>query len=178
MSPRTRIPAVIAFGLALAACGKSEAPAEAPVAETQPAPTLEEPKPAEGFTTEAPEGAIVARAAPDAAAAPPPMPAVVQSPNIPGHEDRRLRKAIAEVPAAMLGGQLTEITAEEAYDRAFKALYMYLGQRRIPTQSFYLKYQDDQAGYWIFMFFGDPTPGEGMYVHVRVFPDGRAEIVD
>lgn len=181
MSPRTRILAVFALGLALAACGKSEAPAEAPVAETPPAPTVEEPKPAEGFTTEAPEGAAGtagAPAAPGAAAVPPPMPAVVQSPNIPGHEDRRLRKAVAEVPAAMLGGQLTEISSEEAYDRAFKALYGYLGQRRIPTQSFYLKYRDNQAGYWIFMFFGDPPPGDGMYVHVRVFPDGRAEIVD
>lgn len=181
MSPRTRILAVLALGLALAACGKSEAPAEAPVAETPPAPTVEEPKPAEGFTTEAP-GAQVGPGAddalPDSAVAPPPIPAVVQSPNIPGHEDRRLRKAVAEVPAAMLGGQLTEISGEEAYDRAFKALYGYLGQRRIPTQSFYLKYRDDQAGFWIFMFFGDPPPGDGMYVHVRVFPDGRAEIVD
>lgn len=178
MSPRTRIPAVIAFGLALAACGKSEAPAEAPVAETPPAPTVEEPKPAEGFTTEAPEGNAGAPAAPDAAAVPPPMPAVVQSPNIPGHEDRRLRKAVAEVPAAMLGGQLSDITQEQAYDRAFRALYHYLGQKRIATQSFYLKYYDQQGGFWTYMFFGDPVPGEGMYVHVRVFPDGRAEIVD
>jgi hypothetical protein len=178
MSPSQRTLAVLALGLILAACGKSEPPSEAPVAESAPVPAAEEPRPAEGFTTEAPAGQGEAVAGDTTPVAPPPMPAVVQSPNIPGHEDRRLRKAVAEVPAALLGGQVTDITQEEAYDRAFKALYHYLGQRRIPTQSFYLKYNDQQGGFWTYMFFGDPTPGEGMYVHVRVFPDGRAEIVD
>ncbi len=179
MSPMIRITAAMAAGVLLAACGKSESPADAPAADTPPAPVLAEPKPAEGFTTEAPDAHATGadREAPGEVA-PPPMPAVVQSPNIPGHEDRRLRKAVAEVPAALLGGQLTDISQEQAYDRAFKALYHYLGQKRIATQSFYLKYHDRQGGYWTYMFFGDPVPGEGMYVHVRVFPDGRAEIVD
>jgi uncharacterized protein (DUF2461 family) len=105
-------------------------------------------------------------------------PAVVQSPNIPGHEDRRLRKAIADVPAAMIGGAATDISPDQSYDRAFRALNYHLGQKRVPTQSFYLKYQEAQGGFTTYMFFGDPTPGEGMYVYVRVFPDGRAEIVD
>jgi hypothetical protein len=179
MSPSPRITAVLAFGFLLAACGKSEAPVEAPVVEAAPVSGVEEPRPAESFTTEAPEGADVDAATATALAAPAaPLPTVVQSPNIPGHEDRRLRKAVAEVPAALLGGQATDISADEAYDRAFKALYHYLGQRRIATQSFYLKYNDKQGGFWTYMFFGDPTPGEGLYVHVRVFPDGRAEIVD
>lgn len=170
------IPGALALALVLSACGKSEAPAEAPPAEAAPAPVVEEPKPAEGFTTGAPEPEVAAEAPAPAATAP--MPAVVQSPNIAGHEDRRLRKAIAEVPAALIGGAASDITADQAYDRAFKALYHHLAQKKVPTQSFYLKYNDKQGGYWTYMFFGDPTPGQGMYVHVRVFPDGRAEIVD
>jgi hypothetical protein len=176
MTKSHQILGTLALALVLAACGKSEAPAEAPSAEAAPAPMVEEPKPAEGFTTGAPEPELAAEAPAPAVTAP--MPAVVQSPNIAGHEDRRLRKAIAEVPAALIGGATSDITAEQAYDRAFKALYHHLAQKKIPTQSFYLKYNDSQGGYWTYMFFGDPTPGAGMYVHVRVFPDGRAEIVD
>lgn len=167
---------VLAITVLLAACGKDEAPTEAPAAAVAPAPGVEQPKPAEGFTTEAPvDQTAPAEAAPAPVAA---APAVVQSPNIPGHEDRRLRKAVAEVPAAMIGGAATDISPDQSYDRAFRALNYHLGQKRVPTQSFYLKYHESQGGYTTYMFFGDPPPGDGMYVYVRVFPDGRAEIVD
>jgi hypothetical protein len=167
---------VLALTVVLAACGKDEAPTEAPAAAVAPAPEVEQPKPAEGFTTAAP---VDPNASPEVAPAPvAAAPAVVQSPNIPGHEDRRLRKAIADVPAAMIGGAATDISPDQSYDRAFRALNYHLGQKRVPTQSFYLKYQEAQGGFTTYMFFGDPTPGEGMYVYVRVFPDGRAEIVD
>jgi hypothetical protein len=176
MSSPSRLAAIVALTvLAAAGCGREEPAPPASTAEAEAPAAAEEPRPAEGFTTEAPAPAT--DAAPPVAT-PAVTPVLVQSPNIPGHEDRRLRKAIAEVPAALLGGPATDITHDEAFDRAFKALYHYLGQKRVPTQSFYLKYQDQQGGYWTYMFFGDPTPGEGMYVHVRVFPDGRAEIVD
>ena len=169
--------AVLAFSLVLAACGKEESPAEAPVADATPEPAVEQPKPAEGFTTEAPASSPII-SAPSTAA--PVVREVTQmsAPNLANHEDRRLRKAVEEIPATLIGGIVADVSEEEAPQRAFRALYNYLDRKNIPKESFYLKYFDKDAGYWTFMFFGVPTAGEGLYVYVRLFPDGRAEIVD
>lgn len=164
--------ALLAVG-ALGACQRDTAPAPGePETGGNAVTAAPEPSPAEGFTTDAPAAAAT-NVAPAA-----PRPGVVLSPNIPGSEDRRLRKAIAEVSAAALGGPLQDATREEAYDRAFKALYSFLAQQRIPTESFYLKDKPDNSAYRTFMFFGEKAPGEGLYVYVRIFPDGRAEITD
>jgi hypothetical protein len=178
MTKSHQILGTLALALVLAACGKSEAPAEAPSAEAAPAPMVEEPKPAEGFTTEVAEvPPIVEVVKPSPSAAPATISNMI-APNVPNHEDRRFRKAIDEVPAALLGGQVQDVGEEDANQRAFRALYAYLARKRIPSETFYLKYYDKDAGYWTFMFFGIPWPNEGLYVYVRIFPDGRAEIVD
>lgn len=168
---------VLALTVVLAACGKDEAPAEAPAAAVAPAPEVDQPKPAEGFTTAAPESAPV-NSIPPAATTVVPEISRMSAPNLANHEDRRLRKALEEIPATLIGGIVPDVSEEEAPQRAFRALYTYLDRKNIPKESFYLKYFDKDAGYWTFMFFGVPTPGEGLYVYVRLFPDGRAEIVD
>lgn len=172
MSPSTRITAALALGLALTACGKTEAPADAAATDSAPAPALDEPKPADTFTTEmeASRRAV--------ASEPSPPRSVVLAPNIPDHEDRRLRRAIAELNAAETGGPIDLSSEEASAERAFTVLYSYLEKQRLPTDTFYMKYSDEVNGYRYYMFFGIPREGEGLYVHVRLFPDGRAEIVD
>lgn len=166
--------AVLAAAFTLASCGKDEKVENAAPLEAAASVESESPRPAEGFTTEAPVATMATPPAPITAEGAP----VVIAANIPGSEDRSLRKAIAEIPAAMLGGPANLAADAEPLDRAFQALNSYLAKRQIPSQTFYAKHQNYAHGYWTYMFFGDPKPGEGMYVHVRIFPDGRAEIVD
>lgn len=159
----------------LAACGRDEAspdPESAAPAEEAVEPSG--PVPADRFTTELPAPEAPAGSEGPVGAAP----ARVVAPNVPNHEDRRIRMAIEELPPAETGGPVNIADEAVSADRAFEVLYRYLGRKGLATESFYMKYSDEVGGYRYYMFFGVPVEGEGMYVHMRLFPDGRVEIID
>jgi hypothetical protein len=171
MTATVRLALIAALGVLVAACDRENAAPPSAADEAAAPVAADEPRPAEGFTTDAPEPGVVA-AAPTAAAP------VVIAPNVPNHDDRRIRKAIAEIPASVLGGPVDIADEDVSREHAFKALYRHVSGMGLPVDSFYRKYEDEVGGYRYYMFFGVPKEGEGLYVHVRVFPDGRAEIID
>ena len=141
----------------LAACGGETPPAPA-TAKSEPAPAPVEPAPAP--------------AAPPAVASPEPAPAQPGGPQ----ESFATKAATAAIPADAIGGSPVT-NMQEAWVRGNEALKKYCADNGIDSSSFFTKESPvEGGGYWTMQFFGDPK-GQGMYVGVRVFPDGRAEIV-
>lgn len=56
---------------------------------------------------------------------------------------------------------------------------MHLDSAGIASDSFYFKSSvEDMGGYWMMTFYGNPpTQPDGMYIDVRVYPDGSAEVM-
>jgi hypothetical protein len=140
----------------LAACG----------GDTPPAPVASKPEP-------------VAEAAPSpepapAPAAPVATPAAAASSG--EQESFATKAATAAIPADAIGGSPVT-NMPDAWTRGNEALKKYCADNSIPCDSFFTKESPVETnGYWTMQFFGDPN-GQAMYVGVRVFPDGRAEIV-
>jgi hypothetical protein len=76
-------------------------------------------------------------------------------------------------PDAIGGTPVTNI--QEAFVRGNAGMQKYCVDQGIPCDSFYVKDTIMEGEAWILQFFGNPH-NEGMYVNVRVFQDGRAEI--
>lgn len=139
----------------LAACGGETppvpvAPAPAPAAEAAPAPAP------------APATPVVATPAPAAPTG--------------EQESFATKAATAAIPADAIGGSPVT-NMQDAWTRGNEALKKYCADNGIPFDSFFTKESPVETnGYWTMQFFGDPN-GQGMYVGVRVYPDGRAEIV-
>jgi hypothetical protein len=76
-------------------------------------------------------------------------------------------------PDAIGGTPVTNI--QEAFVRGNAGMQKYCVDQGIPCESFYVKDTIMEGDAWILQFFGNPR-NEGMYVNVRVFQDGRAEI--
>jgi hypothetical protein len=142
----------------LAACGGEKPPApaaEAPVAAAEPAAPVAEPVPA--------PVASPVPATPD--------PAVPQQ-----QESFATKTATVAMPADAIGGSPVTNSAD-AWVRGNEAMKKYCADTAIPCDSFYVKESPQEtSGYYTMQFYGSPN-GEGMYVGVRVYPDGRAEIV-
>lgn len=136
----------------LAACG----------GETPPAPAAPQPQP------------VAAPAPPPPATAPtapPPPPASTGA-----QESFATKQATAAIPADAIGGSPVT-NMPDAWTRGNEALKKYCADNGIDCASFFTKESPVETnGYWTMQFFGDPN-GQAMYVGVRVYPDGRAEIV-
>jgi hypothetical protein len=158
------LPTLLLATLALAACG-GDPPPPAQTASTEPAK---------------------AAAPATAAEAPPAAPAIVPSPQPVAPADAAAQNqpqesfvtkaASAAIPADAIGGSPVTNQAD-AWVRGNEALKKYCADTALPCDSFYVKESPQEtAGYYTMQFFGAPN-GEGMYIGVRIFPDGRAEVI-
>lgn len=142
----------------LAACG----------GETPPAPAAPKPEP-------------VAEAAPPPAAAPAPAPVPAAAPSPAAtqtgeQESFSTKQAAAAIPADAIGGSPVT-NMPDAWTRGNEALKKYCADNGINCVNFFTKESPvETSGYWTMQFFGD-IDGQPAYVGVRVFPDGRAEVV-
>ena len=78
------------------------------------------------------------------------------------------------IPAEAIGGTPVA-NIQDAFTRGNAGMQKYCQDQGIPCGSFYVKDTVQEGGGWVLQFFGNPY-NEGMYVNVRVFPDGRAEV--
>lgn len=78
------------------------------------------------------------------------------------------------IPAEAIGGSPVA-NIQDAFTRGNAGMQKYCQDQGIPCGSFYVKDTVQEGGGWVLQFFGNPY-NEGMYVNVRVFPDGRAEV--
>lgn len=140
----------------LAACG----------GETPPAPTSAKSEPP------------AAPAEPAPAPAPAPAPVASPTPAAPSGEQESFatKQASAAIPADAIGGSPVT-NMQEAWVRGNDALKKYSEDNGWDFSTFFTKEEPVQTGgYWTMQFFGEGA-GQAMYIGVRVFPDGRAEIV-
>ena len=78
------------------------------------------------------------------------------------------------IPADAIGG--TPVTnLDDAYARGSAGLQKYCVDEGMPCDSFYAKDTTEQGDHWLLMYFGTPR-NQAMYINVRVYPDGRAEV--
>lgn len=141
----------------LAACG----------GETPPVPAATKPEPA------AEAAPAPAPAPPVAAPAPPPAPAPIQTGE---QESFATKQAAAAIPADAIGGSPVT-NMPDAWTRGNEALKKYCADAGINCANFFTKESPvETGGYWTMQFFGE-IDGQAAYVGVRVFPDGRAEVV-
>lgn len=148
------------FAAALAVgCGETPPPRPAPVAEV-PAPAPAEPAPAPAPAEPAPAPVVATPAPPTNGA----------------QESFATKDATAAIPADAIGGSPVTNQAD-AWVRGNEAARKYCEDNGIPFDSFYVKESPiETSGYYTMQFYGAPN-NQGMYIGVRVFPDGRAEIV-
>ena len=78
------------------------------------------------------------------------------------------------IPAEAIGGTPVA-NIQDAFTRGNAGMQKYCQDQGIPCESFYVKDTVQEGRGWVLQFFGNPY-NEGMYVNVRVFPDGRAEV--
>lgn len=78
------------------------------------------------------------------------------------------------IPAEAIGGTPVA-NIQDAFTRGNAGMQKYCQDQGIPCESFYVKDTVQEGEGWVLQFFGNPH-NEGMYVNVRVFPDGRAEV--
>lgn len=143
---------------ALAACG----------GETPPAPAKAEPEPMAAPAPVAP--------APVAAPAPAPVETPAPAPASGAQESFATKQAAAAIPADAIGGSPVT-NMPEAWMRGNEALKKYCVDNDMDCSNFYTKESPvETGGYWTMQFFGEDG-GQPMYVGVRVYPDGRAEVV-
>ena len=172
MTYRILVPGLLAV-LALAACSDSAPPPATPEA-TAP------------VEMQAPPSAAPPAAAP-VPLQPPPLvdPGFVPSPTpappqeyggITPQESYVSKAATAAIPAEAIGG--SPVTNEnDAWFRGHAALQKYCEDQRLPFDAFRIKEKPVKTGaYWTMQYFGAPN-GQGTFVGIRVFPDGRAEII-
>ena len=76
------------------------------------------------------------------------------------------RDAIGGTPVANI---------QDAFVRGNAGMQKYCVDQDIPCESFYVKDTIQEGEAWVLQFFGNPR-NQGMYVNVRVYPDGRAEV--
>lgn len=150
-----RIPFLaLACAATLAACG----------GETPPAPATAKNEPA---AAPAP-----APAAPDPAPVASPTPAPPSAPQ----ESFATKAATAAIPADAIGGSPVG-NMQEAWVRGNEALKKYCADNGMECSSFFTKESPvETGGFWTMQFFGEAN-GEPMYVGVRVYTDGRAEVI-
>lgn len=146
----------------LSACGGDRAPAvpppaEKPVAEQSAAP---EPTP---------------KAEP-VVSTPAPSPAPSESGLPAAQESFATKAATAAIPADAIGGSPV-VNLADAWVRGHEALKKYCGDTAMPCDSFYVKESPQEtSGYYTMQFFGAPN-NDPMYIGVRIYPDGRAEVI-
>lgn len=168
-----RIPvAAVLAALLLSACGKPTPP-PAPVAEPEPIEVETQPAP---FAS-APPMPLQPPPINDPGYVPTPMPA--PPPEMGGvkpQESYVTKAATAAIPADAIGG--SPVTNEtDAWFRGDSALRKYCEDHRIPFNEFRVKEKPVKTGdYWTMQYFG-AVNGQGIYVGIRVYPDGRAEII-
>jgi hypothetical protein len=157
----------LAAVVSLSACSGSEkAPADPPAAAAEATPT------------ETPAAAPV-RQAPSFNSIPvdqptqPPPPAPVDTPE-PQQQPVGFR-----VPADAIGGEKMATTTFDIATRGEMALKKHFTDAGVDPSTFYFKIPVEQRGnYWTMTFYGNPpTQPDGMYVEVRVYPDGSAEVM-
>jgi len=147
---------------ALSACGSNSAPPASPAAE-----------PAAAATPAAPEPAP--RAAPTIAT-PAPNPAAAAPGQSAPQESFATKAATAAIPADAIGGSPVANQAD-AWVRGHEALKKYCSDNAMPCDSFYVKESPQEtSGYYTMQFFGAPN-NDPMYIGVRIYPDGRAEVI-
>lgn len=148
----------------LGACGGGPAPA--------PAPPAAEEKP---VAETAPPTAAAPAAAP-VTSVPTPSPAPAVSGASREQESFATKAASAAIPADAIGG--TPIAnIEEAWERGQQALEKYCSDNAMPCDSFYVKESPQETGgYFTMQFFGAPN-NNPMYIGVRIYQDGRAEVI-
>jgi hypothetical protein len=145
----------------LSACGGDPAPVVPPAAEKPVAEQPSAPAPAP------PAGMVPTPAPSPAPTAPGPPPA---------QESFATKAATAAIPADAIGGSPVANVAD-AWVRGHEALKKYCGDNAMPCDSFYVKESPQEtSGYYTMQFFGAPN-NDPMYIGVRIYPDGRAEIV-
>ena len=170
-----RIPVLASLAVfALSACDKPAPPAQPaeelePLAADVPAvsapaltpqPTLVPPPPVN-------DPGYVATPAP----APPP-----EFGGVTPQESFATKAATAAIPAEAIGGSpVTNDT--DAWFRGDAALRKFCEDQKLPFSNFGTKEKPVKTGgYWTMQYFG-AVNGQGMYVGIRVYPDGRAEII-
>jgi hypothetical protein len=136
--------------------------------ETPPAPATEKPAP----IAEAPAAAEQPAAAPAPVATPTPAPAAPAG----EQESFATKAATAAIPADAIGGSPVT-NMPDAWVRGNEALKKYCADNGMDCANFFTKEEPVQTGgYWTMQFFGE-AKGQAMYVGVRVYPDGRAEVI-
>jgi len=78
------------------------------------------------------------------------------------------------IPPDAIGGTPVA-NIQDAFERGNAGMQKYCVDQGIPCESFYVKDTIQEGEGWVLQFFGNPH-NQGMYVNVRVFPDGRAEV--
>jgi hypothetical protein len=163
----------LAAAMSLAACSGSEkAPADPTAASTT--------EPATDTTATSQPAAPAVRQAPSFEALPV-DPSTQPSPATPtpaAVQDDQQRTSF-RVPADAIGGDQMEATTFNVATRGEMALRKHFTDAGIDPSTFYFKIPVDQRGnYWTMTFYGNPpTQPDGMYVEVRVYADGSAEVM-
>jgi hypothetical protein len=85
-------------------------------------------------------------------------------------------QATAVIPPDAIGGTPTDMASFDPTQRGKLAIEKYCQDMKFSCESFYAKDMQEIQGAWVLQYFGTPG-GNGMYVDVRVYNDGRAEIV-
>jgi predicted small lipoprotein YifL len=156
----------LAAVISLSACSGSEkAPAEQP-------PAAAEASPAETPVRQAPSFDTIPVDKPAEPTQPPP-PAPSSTPE-PQQQPVGFR-----VPADAIGGEKMGTATFDIASRGELALRKHFTDAGVDPSTFYFKIPVEQRGnYWTMMFYGNPpTQPDGMYVEVRVYPDGSAEVM-
>lgn len=171
----------IAATLTLAACSGSE------TTTAEPATTVRTGTPA---TTPEPGSEPEPRVDPTAVAQAPSFDQPNRRAEAPVDADQRRKEAIAaaeapqetssfRVPADAIGGERLDTDTYALAMRGQAALYKHFDDLGVAKDSFYFKFPvTERGGYWSMGFYGTPpTRPDGVYVEVRVHPDGSAEVI-
>jgi hypothetical protein len=111
-----------------------------------------------------------------APAAPAPVATPAPAPPSGPQESFSTKAATAAIPAEAIGGSPVT-NMQEAWVRGNEALKKYCADNGMECGSFFTKESPvETGGYWTMQFFGEAN-GEAMYVGVRVYTDGRAEVI-
>jgi hypothetical protein len=159
--------ALAAVALLSACSGSEKTPAEPPAAAAEPAPS---PSPAQSA---APVGQ-----APSFDAIPVDQPAQPRPPAPAATPEPQPQPVGFRVPADAIGGENMGVQTFDVATRGEAALRKHFTDAGVDPSTFYFKIPVEQRdGYWTMTFYGNPpTQPDGMYVEVRVFPDGSAEV--
>jgi hypothetical protein len=162
----------VASVLILSACGGDPPPAT--VADEEPkaeAPVAQAAAPQAPALTPLPPPEIPANYVPSPTPAPPPM--------VNGHQPQEsyvTKQADALIPADAIGGSPVT-NDDDAWYRGKAAMQKYCEDNGIPFANFAVKEPPVATnGYWTMQYFGTHH-NQGVYVGIRVYPDGRAEVM-